>query len=102
MDISLGISITHLTRYSATDGDALESSPIPRLVPDLAVEVLSASNTTQEMNRKLQKYLATGTQFVWYVAPEMQRITIYTAPEQWVELGVEDVLDGGNVLPGLQ
>jgi len=80
----------------------LPSEPIPRLVPDLAVEVLSTSNTTQEMRRKLQEYFAAGTQLVWYVAPETQRITVYTAPEQWVELGVEAVLDGGDVLPGFQ
>lgn len=80
----------------------LPSEPIPRLVPDLAVEVLSASNTAQEMNRKLQEYFAAGTQLVWYVDPEAQGITVYTAPEQWIELGIEDVLDGGNVLPGFQ
>ncbi len=82
----------------------LPSEPIPRLVPDLAVEVLSTSNTPQEMNRKLQEYFAAGTQLVWYVAPETQRITVYTAPAQgpvqWIELGVEDSLDGGDVLPG--
>jgi Uma2 family endonuclease len=71
-------------------------------VPDLAVEVLSASNTAQEMNRKLQEYFAAGTQLIWYVDPEAQGITVYTAPEQWIELGIEDVLDGGNVLPGFQ
>jgi Uma2 family endonuclease len=80
----------------------LPPEPIPRLVPDLAVEVLSTSNTTQEMNRKLQENFAAGAKLVWYVAPEIQRITVYTTPEQWVELGVEDVLDGGNVLPGFQ
>jgi Uma2 family endonuclease len=80
----------------------LPSEPIPRLVPDLAVEVLSASNTAQEMNRKLQEYFAAGTQLVWYVDPEAQGITVYTAPEQWIELGIEDVLDGENVLPGFQ
>jgi Uma2 family endonuclease len=80
----------------------LPSEPIPRLVPDLAVEVLSASNTAQEMNRKLHEYFAAGTQLVWYVEPEAQGITVYTASEQWIELGIEDVLDGGNVLPGFQ
>ena len=63
------------------------------------MEVLPASNTTQEMNRKLQEYFVAGTQLVWYVAPEMQRITVYTTPEQGVELGVEDVLDGGMCCP---
>ena len=83
-------------------GRELPSEPIPKLVPDLAVEVLSASNTPQEMNRKLQEYFAAGTQLVWYVDPETQRITVYTAAEQEVELGIEDRLDGGEVLPGFR
>jgi Uma2 family endonuclease len=80
----------------------LPSEPIPRLVPDLAVEVLSASNTPQEMRRKLQEYFAAGTHLVWYVDPEAQRVLVYTALEQWVELGIENALDGGDVLPGLE
>src|SRR5712692_10393876 len=32
------------------------SDPIPDLVPDLAIEVLSPSNTEREMERKLQDY----------------------------------------------
>jgi Uma2 family endonuclease len=80
----------------------LPSEPIPRLVPDLAVEVLSSSNTAQEMSRKLQEYFVAGTQLVWYVDPEAQGITVYTATEHWIELGIENVLDGGDVLPGFQ
>ncbi len=80
----------------------LPSEPIPQLVPDLAVEVLSASNTASEMQRKLQEYFAAGVRLVWYVEPESQRITVYTAPEQWRELGIDDALDGGEVLPGFQ
>jgi len=54
------------------------------------------------MHRKLQEYFAAGTHLVWYVDPEAQHVMVYTTPEQWVELGLSDVLDGGDVLPGLQ
>ena len=41
-------------------GRVLPSKPIPDLAPDLAVEVLSASNTPAEMQRKLREYFLSG------------------------------------------
>ena len=38
--------------------------PLPSAVPDLAVEVLSKSNTKQEMDRKLQDYFQSGVRLV--------------------------------------
>ena len=38
------------------------SNPIPDLSPDLAVEVLSESNTPREMDRKLKEYFDAGAQ----------------------------------------
>ena len=43
--------------------------PIPELAPDLAIEVLSKSNTKAEMNRKLGEYFAAGVRLVWIVDP---------------------------------
>src|SRR5580704_3212871 len=43
---------------------------IPSLVPDLAVEVLSASNTPREMERKRQELFAKGTRLIWVVDPQ--------------------------------
>ncbi len=54
------------------------------------------------MNRKLREYFAAGTQLVWYVDPEGQRMTSYMAPEQGHELSIDDILDGGEVLSGFQ
>src|SRR4051794_23132230 len=43
------------------------SSPIPRLAPELAIEVLSPSNTPAEMSRKREDYFAAGTKLVWQI-----------------------------------
>jgi Uma2 family endonuclease len=75
--------------------------PIPPMAPDLAVEVLSESNTPAEMERKLREYFAAGTQLVWYFDLKTRTVTVYTAPDQWTVLGESETLDGGNVLPGL-
>ena len=73
--------------------------PIADLAPDLAIEVISPSNTTREMERKLQEYLAAGARLVWYVHPEPQEIHVYTAERHDV-LTIDQELSGGDVLPG--
>jgi Uma2 family endonuclease len=78
-----------------------QSRPIPRMAPDLAVEVLSESNTRAEMERKLNEYFAAGTQLVWYFDLKVRTVTVYTAPDQWTVLDDSKILDGGSVLPGL-
>ena len=73
--------------------------PIADLAPDLAVEVISPSNTAREMERKLQEYLAAGVRLVWYVLPEPQEVHVYTAERHDV-LTMDRELSGGEVLPG--
>jgi len=73
---------------------------IPQLVPDLAVEVLSESNTKREMNRKRNEYFDAGVRLVWIVDPKTSTIRVYTEPEQFTVLDQNQILDGGAVLPG--
>jgi Uma2 family endonuclease len=75
-------------------------SPIAPLVPDLAVEVLSPTNTHAEMQRKLQDYFASGVRLVWYIDPELKSATIYDAPDSYKTIHLADSLEGGEVLPG--
>jgi Uma2 family endonuclease len=81
-------------------GRRIPGEPIPDLAPDLAVEVLSTSNTAAEMRRKLGEYFAAAVRLVWLVDPAARTVEVYTAPEQSMLLHTEDVLDGGVVLPG--
>ncbi len=73
---------------------------IPPIAPDLAVEVLSPSNTPREMERKLHDYFNAGTSLVWYFDLKARTVTVYTAPDKFTVLGESDTLDGGTVLPG--
>jgi len=70
--------------------------------PDLAVEVLSPSNTATGMHAKVADYLAAGTRRVWLVDPAAQSVTVY-ASLLWPEVfRGNDLLEGGDVIPGLQ
>lgn len=76
------------------------SKPIPNLFPDLAVEVLSESNTPREMELKRIDYFGAGTRLVWQVDPQSRQVEIFTSVEQRQVLDSTQVLDGGDVLPG--
>jgi Uma2 family endonuclease len=75
--------------------------PVAGLAPDLAVEVLSKSNTRKEMERKLKEYFLAGVRLVWMVDPARRTVQVHTAPDQSRLLTEEQTLDGGEVLPGL-
>ncbi len=75
---------------------------IPRLAPDLAVEVLSKSNTSAEMRRKVGEYFAAGVRLVWIVDPKKRTARVDTAVDQSVLLDEHQSLDGGDVLPGFR
>ena len=81
-------------------GRRLPAKPIPDLAPDLAVEVLSPSNTEREMTRKLHEYFAGGCRLAWYFPYGQRVVRVYTDPATVRTLHEDDVLDGGAVLPG--
>lgn len=75
-------------------------TPIPDVAPDLAVEVLSPSNTKTEMKHKLRDYFAAECCLVWLVHPEARTVAVYTTSDQFTLLHESETLDGGSVLPG--
>jgi Uma2 family endonuclease len=68
--------------------------------PDLAVEVKSPTDSIRAVRDKAALYLAHGTQIVWLVFPETQRVEVYTADGEILDVGISGTLDGGTVLPG--
>lgn len=82
-------------------GGVFPREPIPALAPDLAVEILSESNTRKEMTGKLHDYFRAGTRLVWYVDPDDRTVRVFTSPDDAHQLSENDNLDGGEVLPGL-
>jgi len=69
--------------------------------PDLAVEVVSPSDTMSELLGKVEEYLAAGTQVVWVVVPERREAYVYRPTDAPQVLGAGDGLTADPVLPGL-
>jgi Uma2 family endonuclease len=74
-----------------------------QIPPELAVEV--ETNTTTETERRLRRkvlhYRDAGV-VLWVVYPETKEVEVYTPNQPTQRLTVDDVLDGGDVLPGFQ
>ena len=89
---------------SVDDTDVIENpaGAFLEVPPDLAVEVISPSNTRREMAIKLAEYAKAGVKLVWYVDPERKEVDVYPLAdaERVTTRTVADTLDGGTVLPG--
>jgi len=71
------------------------------LAPDLAVEVVSPTDRTKSIADKVANYLAAGT-LLWYVYPDDQEVKVYEPGQPGKTRGINEVLDGGKVLPGFK
>jgi Uma2 family endonuclease len=81
-------------------GNEFPDEPIPDLAPTLAIEVLSRSNTKKEMAIKRDDYFRSGVQEVWEIQPNRQTAEVYTSPTKRRHVGKDEVLHGGDFLPG--
>ena len=74
-----------------------QASPVP---PDLAVEIVSPSDTLYDVQEKAFEYLDAGTRLVWVVEPVGQTVTVYRSRTDIKTLTVKDTLTGEDVIKG--
>jgi Uma2 family endonuclease len=72
------------------------------IAPDLAVEVISPSESASEINDKILEYFEAGVKLVWIIYPKSRTIHVYTAADEVKILKANQLLDGRDVLPGFQ
>jgi Uma2 family endonuclease len=70
--------------------------------PDLAVEILSPSSTLAEIDERLRDFFASGTQIVWIIDPDVERVEVCYSLTKRKLLGVGADLDGEHLLPGFR
>ncbi|MFB0545510.1 MAG: Uma2 family endonuclease [Anaerolineae bacterium] len=70
--------------------------------PDLAVEVISPSDTMDEVLTKVTDYLNAGTRLVWVVHPATKTVTEYRSLAQVRVLTADETLEGRDVVPGFK
>jgi Uma2 family endonuclease len=72
------------------------------LAPDLAVEVVSPSNTMSEIHEKILDYLGAGSRLVWVVDPVSRTVVIYRSRDEIRLITKDGEIDGGDVLSGFR
>ena len=71
------------------------------VMPDLAVEVQSPSQSDDDMIEKAAYYLANGSRMIWLVYPAKRTVEVHQH-SQVETLTEADTLDGSDVLPGFK
>ena len=70
------------------------------LIPDLVVEVVSPSQSAREVREKMENWIRTGVRLGILARPRNRSIDVYTPSSETRTLTADDVLEGGDVLPG--
>ncbi len=96
-------------RTRIPDGSFVRSGRLPdgvipegdmTIAPDLAVEVISRSNTVEDLEGRLVDYLGAGVRLCWVVIPGAGCVYIHRADNSITRLRGGDVLSGEDVIPG--
>jgi Uma2 family endonuclease len=69
------------------------------IAPDLAVEVVSPSDSASDVQERVRNFRKAGTRLMWVAYPRLRTIVAHTTSGSRT-LEADQVLDGGDVLPG--
>ena len=72
------------------------------VVPDLAVEVVSPTDSAVELIAKVREYQAAGVAQVWVIYSNVREVHIFGDGLQIRVIGPTEAIDGGDLLPGFR
>lgn len=93
--------IPDLSFITTHKGPLTNQSPAP-FMPDLAIEVQSPGQSQRELREKAAYYLLNGTRLVWLIFTDNPRVDVLKPGQPTHTLGMDDTLEGNDVLPGFQ
>jgi len=93
------VSFIRLDRLSAEEAAAKGHV---RVVPDLAVEVVSPNDLYDEVDDKVDEWLSAGVQLVWVVSPRKRTVTVHRADGTSAIFHEKDEITGEDVVPGFR
>jgi Uma2 family endonuclease len=72
------------------------------IVPDLAIEIVSETNSAWGVASKVVDFFTAGVRQVWVVYPELRQVYIHADRHSAQIITAPDVLDGGELIPGFR
>lgn len=94
------VSQSRLDAHRKETGAEISMEKFWPFAPDLAVEVVSPGDRAGEVADKVRDWLKSGVRLVWVIYPRSQTAHVFTAPETMQILEADNVLSGGEVVPG--
>lgn len=94
--------VSYLSKERLPGGKLPWDPGIAKLVPDLAVEVISPSNTTRELETKRNAYFAAGVRQMWTIDPNTETVTVWTSATESATYAKGQSFEAVPVLPGFQ
>lgn len=85
-------------RWEALSSD--QRQKFAPIMPDFVVELRSGEQSLTELRDKMEEYFTCGAQLGWLIDPKSRRTYIYTANGDIQTISFDQLLSGGEVLPG--
>lgn len=79
-----------------------EQKKFARITPDFVVELRSDNQSLSALREKMDEYMEAGCRLAWLVDPQKRRTYVYAENGDIQTFKFEDVLSGGEILPGLE
>jgi Uma2 family endonuclease len=99
-DSMVGVDITYVGAdvmvRQTVDTTLIEGIPI------LVVEILSPSDTIEDINEKIDAYLEAGVPIIWIIDPYRRTVTVYSSDFEPRLYNVRDELTAEPHLPGFR
>jgi Uma2 family endonuclease len=99
-DTTFGVDVIYVSPETA--GRQSDETTLIEGAPVLAVEILSPSDTQEEINDKIDDYLQAGVALVWIIDPRRQTVQIIRPNDVPVLVNVRQELSGEPHLPGFR
>jgi len=96
-----GVDVLYLTPDQYTRHARVLAEEYIPTVPALCIEVISPSQSADEVDERVQDYLAGGAQMVWRLFPRRRTVTLYTPDRAPQTVRAGEALTGDPVLPDL-
>ncbi len=70
------------------------------LCPDFAIELVSATDDVEDIQKKMQEYIENGLRLGWLIKPKTRTVEIYRQNQAVEVLQAPKTVSGEEVLPG--
>jgi Uma2 family endonuclease len=99
-DSTVGIDVAYISAKTAKATP--ETASLVEGPPVLAVEILSPSDTHEDVSDKVAEYLDSGVMLVWVLDPAFRTVTVYQPGQEPALFNAAQSVDGGVHLPGFR